>query len=247
MPLYNSSEYMCESIESVLCQSFKDFELIIVDDTSFDDSYSIALRYSESDNRIKVFKNSTNLGAAGTRNFGISQASNNYIAFIDSDDIWNVNKLTKQYSYMVKNNYSFTYTSYSKIDSISSPLYTVSVPSVLNLHSYLKNTSLIGCSSVMIDLNYFNDFVFSIDTTREDYSTWFDLLKSTDAHGLTDCLMCYRVYQGQSSSNKFKMALEIFNILYNSKRLSLFTSFYFFFCYLTNAFLTRLTKGRFSF
>ena len=115
MPSFNSSRFIHKSIESVISQTYKNWELLIVDDCSTDDTYDIAKEYERNDNRIKVFRNDTNRGAAFSRNIAIKNSSGDYIAFLDSDDKWHESKLEKQINFMLDNNYVFSYTNYSLI------------------------------------------------------------------------------------------------------------------------------------
>ena len=108
MPSWNTAQYISEAIESVLKQSYSNWELIIVDDCSTDNTISVVNKYK--DNRIRLFQNKENLGAAYSRNFALRQAKGRWIAFLDSDDVWYSEKLEKQILFMTKNNYSFSCT-----------------------------------------------------------------------------------------------------------------------------------------
>ena len=114
-PLYNCEKYIEETILSVINQTYKNWEMIIVDDCSKDKGVEIVEKYQRLDSRIKLYKNEINLGGAGTRNKCIEKAKGKYIAFLDSDDLWKKEKLEKQISFMEKNNYLFSYTKYERI------------------------------------------------------------------------------------------------------------------------------------
>jgi len=116
MPSYNTAEYIAESIQSVLSQSYLDWELIVVDDCSTDNTDEVIKPYL-ADERIKYIKNATNSGAAVSRNRALCEARGKWIAFLDSDDIWMPDKLEKQVSYMEENDYHFSYTNYSEINA----------------------------------------------------------------------------------------------------------------------------------
>ena len=116
MPSYNTTSFIAESIQSVLAQSYKDWELIIVDDCSSDNTDQVVKPYL-SDERIKYYKNEKNSGAAVSRNRAIREAKGKWIAFLDSDDLWMPEKLQKQVSFMEKNGYYFSYTNYAEIDT----------------------------------------------------------------------------------------------------------------------------------
>ena len=112
-PNYNCEKYISQTIESVLAQTYANWEMIIVDDCSTDNSYQIALEYAKKDKRIHVYKNEINSGAAKSRNVAIQMAQGDYVAFLDSDDLWAPEKLEKQLNFMKNNNYCFTYTNLS--------------------------------------------------------------------------------------------------------------------------------------
>ena len=115
MPSYNSENFIIESIESVLAQTYSNWELIIVDDCSPDDSNKIIAKYIDSDSRIKLIKLQKNSGPAIARNMAIETANSRYIAFLDSDDVWLPNKLEKQIKFMQDNDLAFTYSSYKLV------------------------------------------------------------------------------------------------------------------------------------
>lgn len=140
MPLYDTEKYLQETIDSVLEQSYENWELIIVDDCSKDNSFSIALQNSVDDSRIRVYQQKNNEGAAAARNRAIQVAKGDYLAFIDSDDIWLSNKLEKQISFMKENNLSFTCSYYGKVNENSETLRTVKKsPSKLDYNKLLLN------------------------------------------------------------------------------------------------------------
>ena len=112
MPSYNTAKYIGESIRSVQNQTYENWELIIIDDCSTDNSEEILKKYSLEDNRICYLKNEKNSGAAVSRNRGLRKAKGKWIAFLDSDDLWDKEKLEKQINFMLKNDYAFTFTDY---------------------------------------------------------------------------------------------------------------------------------------
>ena len=111
-PVYNAERFIKETIDSVIAQTYKNWEMILVDDCSSDSSAEIIDEYVKSDSRIKYMKNAENSGAAVSRNAGIEAAEGQYIAFVDSDDVWESEKLEKQLEFMKENGYGFTFTSY---------------------------------------------------------------------------------------------------------------------------------------
>jgi glycosyltransferase involved in cell wall biosynthesis len=115
-PCYNSAYFLSQTIESVLVQTYQQWEMIIIDDCSTDDSYEIALRYAEKDKRIKVYRMEYNSSAAACRNKTIELSQGEYIAFLDSDDLWMPEKLEKQLNFMVEKGCDFSFTEYEHID-----------------------------------------------------------------------------------------------------------------------------------
>lgn len=205
MPNYNGAKYLTDTINSVLAQTYTNWELVFVDDCSKDDS--IELIKSFGDKRIRVLKNEVNSGAAVTRNYALREARGRWMAFLDSDDIWESEKLERQISFMVENNYAFTLTDYEVIDDTNK---TVShfVPSkdVFTYRDILKHNQ-IGCLTVIYDTDKLGRvFMPTNAERREDFACWLSILRSgTDAYCLHECLSKYKVHSNSVSSNKFKM------------------------------------------
>ena len=138
-PCYNSEKYLDECIKSVISQSYQNWELLIVDDNSSDNSSTIINSYSKNDDRIKPIFLKDNLGPASARNMAISKSKGKYLAFLDSDDIWLPEKLKVQINFMKKNNYSFVFSSYIVIPSNETkPKYVISVPEKISYKQYLN-------------------------------------------------------------------------------------------------------------
>ena len=152
MPNYNSEKYVKESIQSVLDQTYQNWELILVDDCSTDNSLEIVKSFG--DDRIKIFQNETNSGAAVSRNYALRMAEGKWIAFLDSDDLWSPEKLSLQIDFMVKNNYHFSYTPYSHIDENSNPLNVeVTGPRKISKRKMFRY-DYIGCLTVIYNREY---------------------------------------------------------------------------------------------
>ena len=148
---YNCAKFIEESIKSVLNQTYDNLELIIVDDCSTDNTEEIVNEYIKKDSRIKFYRLNNNSGAAVARNKGLDEATGRFIAFLDSDDIWDKQKLEKQINFMQTNNYGFSFTSYRLIDENGGLLNKeIRVPNEITYKKLLKNT-IIGCLTVIID------------------------------------------------------------------------------------------------
>ena len=150
MPSYNTERFIKETIESVLAQSYSAWELIIVDDCSTDDTDDVVNQYL-ADERIRYIKNDTNSGAAVSRNRALREAKGKWIAFLDSDDLWEPDKLQKQISFMEENGHYFSYTNYIEIDEESRPNgKSVTGPKRITKHG-IYNYCWMGCLTVMYD------------------------------------------------------------------------------------------------
>ena len=239
-PCYNSEKFLDECISSVLNQSYQNWEMLIVDDNSSDNTCSLINSYSKRDDRIKPLFLNENLGPAMARNNAITNAKGKYIAFLDSDDIWLPEKLEVQINFMKKNNYSFVFSSYSVISDDKKPKYTISVPETISYKRYLKNT-IIGCLTVMLDKEKFNNIKMPNLRSSHDMATWLNLLKECGyAYGIQQKLAIYRDHKSSNTSNKFKAAYDVWNVYREHEKLNLLYSIYNFVIYAINAFRKRL-------
>jgi teichuronic acid biosynthesis glycosyltransferase TuaG len=235
MPCYNSSRFIIDAIESVQNQTYEKWELIIVDDGSTDDTVSKIKNIIKKDNRIKLFVNKQNSGAAMSRNKAISLATGRYIAFLDSDDLWHPNKLEKQLRFMQEGDLAFTFTMYSLIDEEGKELNkVVRIPNKINYKDLLKNT-IIGCLTVMIDSKKIKNL--KMPTIKpEDTATWLCILRNGySAYGLQEVLAKYRIVRGSASRNKIKAALNYWKLLRYQENINTFYASWCFFNYAINA------------
>jgi teichuronic acid biosynthesis glycosyltransferase TuaG len=194
------------SINSVVNQTYESWELIIVDDCSKDDTQYIVSNYCKNDNRIKLFVNEKNLGSAISRNIGIRNSSGRYISFLDSDDLWNPNKLSKQVNFMRLNKYSFTYSYYSKIDEQGLLLKNIdNLPEKVSYISTLKSNK-IGCLTAIYDTEFFGKVYMENLKKRQDLTLWLKLLKENNyAYCCKEILANYRIRKNSLSRNKLKL------------------------------------------
>ena len=240
MPSYNSAKFIKKAIDSVLTQSYSEWELIIVDDCSTDNSVKIIEEYSEIDSRIILIKKNINSGVADTRNFAVKFANGTYLAFLDSDDIWHSEKLKSQVDFMIKNNASISFTQYFRIDINDSIIKEVrNIPKLVTYNDLLKGNS-IAMSTSMIDYKKIEN-VFFEKIGHEDYYFWLNILKlGTVAHGLKESLVFYRVHQSSLSSNKFKAIKYTWYIYKNMLKLNLLETMYYFFIHEFRAIIKRI-------
>ncbi len=212
MPAYNAEKTISEAIESVLNQTFTDFELIILNDCSRDDTENIINKYI-SDVRIIYVKNEKNLGVSETRNKGIDRAKGKWIAFLDSDDIWKEDKLQKQIELLQKEREAtLCYTGSAFIDSEGKrSRYVLKVPSRLSYKKLLKQ-NLISCSSALVKSDVIKKLRMPGDQMHEDYFIWLTILKQTSyAYGINEPLIIYRLSKGSKSSKRLKSARMTYN------------------------------------
>lgn len=213
MPAYNASLYIEQSIISVINQTYSNWELIIVNDCSTDNTKEVCEAYISKDSRIYLIDLKENVGVARARNIAIQKSLGKYIAFLDSDDLWKCDKLDKQIRFMKENNSFFVYSSYEIINSIGEPTgKIIEAPKSLDYDELLKVNS-IGCLTVLIDKECLNSLEMPL-IKHEDYATWLTILKenSIKAYGLEESLAFYRKTPNSISSNKLKSLLWCWNI-----------------------------------
>lgn len=227
-PLYNCEKYIEETIQSVINQTYKNWEMIIIDDCSKDNGVKIVEKYQKLDDRIKLYRNETNLGGAGTRNKCIEKAKGKYIAFLDSDDLWKNEKLKKQINFMEKNNYLFSYTKYERINEKGEKLNLLSkIPKKLN-YNYMLKINPIGCLTAIYNQEKLGKIYLPEIKIGQDFALWLEVLKKSDkAYGLMENLAEYRYREKSLSKNKKKKIFCLWKIYrkYNSQ--SIVNSIYF--------------------
>ncbi len=213
MPAYNAEAFIEDAINSVLKQTYTDFELIVIDDCSTDSTASIVLRMADIDSRIHYFQNKNNSGVSVTRNFGISKAAGEWIAFLDSDDMWREDKLQKQIELLDAHpDAIITYTACSFIDFSGKPYkYIMSAEPEMTYKMLLKR-NLLSCSSIMVKKEVICKIGMASDKMHEDYSAWLMILRNTKcAYGINEPLLIYRLSQNSKSSNRLKSAKMIYH------------------------------------
>ena len=204
MPSYNTASFIAESIQSVLSQSYKDWELIIVDDCSPDDTDLVVKPYL-SNERIKYLKNEKNSGAAVSRNRALREAKGKWIAFLDSDDLWMPEKLEKQVRFMEKNGYHFSYTKYAEIDTEGKKNgVTVTGPKRITKTGFF-NYCWPGCLTVMYDAEAVGLIQIADIKKNNDYAMWLKVCRKADCYLLAEELALYRRGRaGSVSSHSIK-------------------------------------------
>lgn len=223
MPAYNCVDYISESIESVQNQSYRNWELIVADDNSTDGTVDAVRSVTADDNRIHLLETDINLGPAAARNRAINAAQGDYIAFLDSDDIWYPDKLSRQISFMEQMGYDFTYTAYEKINERGEHMgVVISAPKSVNYSSMLYQGDPIGNLTVVYNAEKLGKFYVPDIKKRNDFALWLKIMHDCErAYGLDEVLASYRVRAGSISSTRKSKLLKYYWELYRDiERLS---------------------------
>lgn len=243
MPAYNVEKLISDSINSVLSQTYKNFELIVVDDYSQDQTSQIVENFILKDKRVKLIKNIKNKGVAETRNTGLDHASGDFVAFLDSDDKWVENKLEKQLDIFAKyTDIDIVYSSYYRFNS-SGIGKAVRVPHFLNKKKILKGNPIGNLTAIYNFQNF--PTIRQKKIGHEDYLFWLEIFnssKNVKGFGIQEPLAYYRVAEdGHSiSGNKLKAAGWTWRIYREHLQLSLISSLFYFSYYMIKAILKRV-------
>ena len=216
MPAYNAERYIQDAIESVIAQTYTNFELIVVDDCSKDQTAAIVRSLVKNDPRIILLQNQQNSGASASRNRAISCAKGDWIAFLDSDDMWRKDKLEQQIRLLRwKPDAHLIYTASAFMDENGNRFSHVMQARSLTTRSMLLKGNIISCSSVLVRKADMLKYPMAGDKMHEDYVTWLQILKETPyAYGINEPLLIYRLSNNSKSSNRIKSA----KMLYRSYR-----------------------------
>ncbi|WP_411029407.1 glycosyltransferase family 2 protein [Spongiimicrobium sp. 3-5] len=248
--LYNSERFVSETIDAVISQTYKNWEMLIVDDCSTDNSVSIVKDYQKKDNRIKMFFLDRNSGAGVARNKAIKEAKGKIIAFLDSDDLWSPTKLERHVDFMLRNDASFSHTSYGFIDELGSTInktFHVSKHPI-TYHDLLKRTE-ISCLTAMYDVDKVGKMYMPNLRHSEDYCLWLSILKTgVKSIPLDEELAYYRQVKGSLTNNKRKVVFKHWAFLYKNQKLGLFKSMYYFIWWALNGvkkyYISKLNLGK---
>lgn len=205
-PTYNCGKYIGETIESVQQQSYRNWEMIIVDDCSTDDSKEIVKSYMLNDKRINYYRMENNSGPAMARNKAMEMAKGQYMAFLDSDDLWMPEKLFMQIQWMKENKHFFSCTSYMQIDEKGKVLNKIIRAKKSVNYNRLLLDCPVGNSTVVYDVSHMGKFSVPDIRKRNDDALWLKMLKQEKCiYGMHDILMKYRIRKNSVSSNKWKL------------------------------------------
>lgn len=230
IPYFRKKKYILETINSVINQSYKKFEIIIIYDDDKKTDLEFIKKISQKDKRIKLVINKKNYGAGISRNLGIKISKGDYISFIDSDDIWSKHKLKKQLNYMKKNKLNFTHTNYQIIDKNLKVISRRVARNFISLNDLIKSCD-IGLSTVMLKKKLLNQNCFPSLRTKEDFVLWLNLLqKGVNIYGINDYLVTWRKVEGSLSTSLIQKFLDGFKVYYFYMKFNFFKSIYYLFC-----------------
>ena len=227
MPYFRKREYVKDSVQSILNQTYKEFELIIIYDDPIKDDLDIINQLKKLDERILIIENDKNQGAGESRNIGINHSKGSYIAFIDSDDVWNENKLLRQIEFMKKSNYLISHTSYKIIDKTGNNIGLRKAKN-LNYNNLIKSCD-IGLSSVVLKKDLIDhDTKFVNLKTKEDFVFWLKIAKKgIDIHGLDEVLLTWRKAENSLSSSTARKLIDGFHVYNKYLEFNILKSFYY--------------------
>ncbi len=240
-PSYNSAKFIRQCIKSVIAQAYTNWEMLIVDDCSIDNSREIITSLAEKNKKIKKIFLENNVGAAEARNVAIRQAKGKYIAFLDSDDLWESQKLEKQISFMETEDIAFSFSTYQPISEDGSKLHSIiNAPKIVTYSSYLKNT-IIGCLTVVINREKTGDFEMPNIRSSHDMALWLLIMKrGFDAYGFDENLARYRIVSASNTASKWHAAKDVWKVYREIEKLSFFYSSWCFLNYAFNALIKRM-------
>lgn len=235
-PVYNVERYIDKTLESVFAQTYKDIEIVLVDDCSKDKSAQIIAKYKETHPEIVNFLQPKNMGAGAARNKALELASGQYVAFLDSDDLWLPEKTEKQIKLMKEKNSPFSYAAIEMMDEEGN-----TIKGKRNLretcdYKYLLHNTIIATSSVIVDRSVLGDFRMPLRRGGQDYATWLSLLRGgAVACGINETLVRYRVGSNSLSSNKFKSIKQVWEIQTQDEKINKVSAAFHVFCFCVNA------------
>ena len=220
-PAYNAAGSIAQTIDSVLKQSFGDWELLVVDDASRDQTRDIVASYAARDARVQLVEQRANGGPARARQAGLDRARGRYVAFLDSDDWWLPDKLSRQLEFMTAKRAALTYTAFRRVMADGSKVgRKIDVPPRLTYEELLGNTA-IATSTAIVDRSMTGPIHMKV-TYYDDFALWLDVTRGgLAAHGLNEDLMRYRVVSGSVSRNKGRSARMVWRTYRDVERLSL--------------------------
>lgn len=239
VPVYNAEKFICQTLDSIIGQDYPEKEIIIVDDCSTDNSFNIIKEYVKNNSCITYQKLGKNSGVAVARNTAIEIAKGRYVAFLDSDDIWEQGKLSQQLNlFYVNKGCPFTYTAISYIDENGRQIKGKRKLKERVSYQYLLHNTIVATSTVIVDREIVTNIVFPNRKSAEDYSLWLSMLKTYgDAFGIDEAFTRYRKTHNSISASRFGEVKYFIDVQKNDFNLNTITILYNTICYAINAFI----------
>lgn len=239
-PIYNAEEFLEDTLNSILNQTYQNWESILINDNSSDKSLAIAEKFVQLDSRFFIIDKTVSGGAAKARNAGIEKAKGRFIAFLDSDDIWHPEKLTTQINFMKKEDVEFTYTSYHFITETGVVAGEVVAPVNIDYKQLLKG-NVVACLTAVYDTKKLGKVFMPDILKRQDFGLWLKITKrGVTGYGLQKTLAKYRLRTGSISSNKFNTMLYTWDLYRKVEKLSVISSLWYISRHLITASIKRI-------
>lgn len=225
-PIYNGAKYVRETIDSVINQTYTNWEMIIVDDGSKDESANIVKEYARKDNRITLLQQA-NAGSASARNNGIRNAEGQYIALLDADDLWEPVFLASQLALMQKTGGIVVHASYKRINEKSEEILQPYIAKKIVTYKLMQMTNHIACLTGLYDTSKYGKIYLKeeLKSIRDDYAYWLEIVSLAGrSYGNQDVLASYRVMSSSTTGKKKKLIKAQFFFYYRYQKLSLIRS-----------------------
>lgn len=230
IPYYHKKKYILSTIKSVIKQTYKNLEIILIYDEENKDNLNFIINLCKIDKRIKLIVNKKNLGASLSRNLGIKKSKGQYLAFIDADDLWSKYKLETQFNYMKKNNIKISHTSYKIINDLNHIIGQRIARNFSNINDLLKSCD-IGLSTVLLKKSILeNKLKFPNIKTKEDFVLWLKIIsKKHKIYAIKKNLVKWRKLNKSLSSSSMQKLIDGFNVYYKYMNFNLLKSMYYLF------------------
>ena len=225
-PIYNAEDFLEETLNSILGQSYQNWESILINDNSSDTSLEIAESFTKLDSRFKIINKTVSGGAARARNEGIKKAKGRFIAFLDSDDIWNPNKLEKQINFMKEGDITFSFSNYHFITESGEVATEVKVPLSVTYDSLLKG-NVVACLTAIYDTKVLGKVLMPDIRKRQDFGLWLAITKKgVTGYSLQESLARYRLRNGSISHAKLNTMMYTWELYRKIEKLSFIKSLF---------------------